>query len=393
MLFFPILLESKNTKSEKPPVKDKYNQNCFVINLCSYFFQSSCRKRKRQLSREKGWEKMLNRLYMDPKVQQCLSGATACHVASNIWLGDIGTAVVVAEGRSTHPFSAVFNASGIESKGITLEHYYTLQNIAYDTLMDTTNGITLGDGALDMPLEDIADEMVSNDDVHPTMDVIVRGTLVKAHKLHFSHGDFFMHMMVEAASRIERLAVRAGDGDVLVHCIAGRNRSAAAIVSYLILKLDYAPQYAIRKVKEASLIKRNISALTNLQYVRVLGDTSDKGIGAGAEMADAWRAKHDRTYKRLVSLAEEKAHLIKPPSSVGCRRNPLSFSLPDELERWMSVFFSTESDVNISCRYCGACCENLMRCSSCKTAYYCSVYCQGMDRGRHAIEDNCIFSR
>lgn len=299
-----------------------------------------------------------------------------CHVFSNIWIGDFNTARHIAMNAGmvdNTSFGAVFNAAGTEIyEGYTMEPIYKTHGIFYDTLLDRNTGMTLGDGDIHVPENELASRMAMLADTEPSITTKVDDKIIQVHKAHYMYDYMFLHLMIQAAIRIRMLSDLANGKKILVHCMAGRNRSAAAIVAYLVFVEKVPNKLAISIVQEAVLNARKMRCLTNQSFIAYLKIMS---IKTHYHKHKNILHQHLEKYNRIVT----KAKALLP---VGCSRQMTENILPHVLSI-LSVIMLHE------CAFCGSAPTDLKRCSACKRVYYCNTECQRKDYQRHQHQDHC----
>jgi len=206
------------------------------------------------------------------------------HGHGNVWIGSAEGAAAVARGETpaSGSFVAVFNASGSEAAGITLEPQVRARGLLYDTLLDSWSGMTLGDCAERAAPEDVAQAMADADDVYRTPHSTQTCTDVA-----FA---FFMH---EASRKIAALADGAErrGGAALVYCARGHNRSAASVVAYAALSAGEPVAEVVGRVRAAAREYGCAEALTNERFVALLAGLR-RGSAAAAAARVAYRQEH-----------------------------------------------------------------------------------------------------
>lgn len=327
--------------------------------------------------------------------------ASYCYVADSIWIGDFGTAIRVADGSIVNTFTAVFNAAGTEAYGISLESSYAKLGVHYDTLFDKETGLTLGDGPIFEPEDEVGRGMASNFDIEPSVPIKVGDSDYKVHAQHYVTDDIFYYLMYVASVKIENLVKQSGsNANVLVHCAAGRNRSAASIASYLVLRKQKDPYETVKFIQNIVLERRGIPALTNDQFIkgiRFLQSTLQSAQSKGALQAaiDGLRKRHLQSYKLIVDAAKRYAKTLPSENYVGCRviqGQPILVDDESECEKRLALVMDTLTSISlmgVSCRNCGSTCHLLQRCSACKKAFYCSQWCQIEHASHHKYVDKC----
>lgn len=191
-----------------------------------------------------------------------------CHVFEQIWLGNVDAGLGAAIGGRIGDFSAAFDASGMETRGVSLVPCFSAYSrTKVVSLADPTTGLALADRAFVTDLRAVARDFVaaakeappfyvfSNDDHRP----LFQRFRIPPINTEVS----FLYFMMRADEKIRTLL----DGKLLVFCIGGVNRSAASIVAYLVLSKNFVVDDAIELVRAAALKGRNVRVLTNESFV------------------------------------------------------------------------------------------------------------------------------
>lgn len=256
-------------------------------------------------------------------VTKAHEGASFCQVFENVWIGNIGAAWRAANGM-LNEFAAVFNASGLESRGITLERQLVARGIAYDSLMDDVTGITLRDGPLGMTVAEAAADLVTARSAIVERDgkaIAVMGKTIATRPI-------FNYFMIRAQEKIANVLTTIGPSKkLLVHCSGGINRAAASIVAYLVLGRKMESETAIELVVTANRQKRRVEVLTTKDFAEALRDLVPYSRSERAEV----RVEYDKHVKKLFAamtkMRKEKkaeaatattANADAPPTEIGC---------------------------------------------------------------------------
>lgn len=208
--------------------------------------------------------------------------------------------------------------------------------------------------------------------------------------------------MYLAADRIDRLANRRADRNVLVNCFYGQNRSGAAVVAWLVLKRGFSCDDAIallrkREREDRGDVDTPQKTLRNANFVALLH-----------ELSAASRVAHDRAYAEQyaefknelasrgfwfvggVPMSRQKP-VARPGNLTGEQFGCRTFfaAAPVESAGRACKWLSREA-AGRACRWCGAVDAPMFWCSGCgTTATYCSRRCQALHLVAHAREDGC----
>lgn len=314
------------------------------------------------------------------------SSASFCKAFENLSIGDIGAAAGVAVGTLT-TFTAVFNASGCESTGLSFAPEYARLGIRYETLLDEPTGMTLADCGTCFSLKQIAERMVRGEDVQPRQTVVVGrdGSIIRVHSTRTCTDTATIHFFYEANRKLRALA-RAPGARVLVHCTAGVNRSASAIVAYAMLSRGVPFESAAGQVISSALKKRQVRPLTNARFCDILRRVFEPArqrslISSGADdgetaSRDAYLAEHAVILSTAMELARQPAGVST--DLIGCEAmspSDVCRSLPRLVAAVRQIIGRRNASV---CRFCGAAGpELLLYCKEDKSCY-CSAECQVM---------------
>lgn len=340
-----------------------------------------------------------------------------CRVYDDVWIGDLNAAIKIAKTGAINgtKFGGVLNAAGTESFGLTLEHDYIKKGILYETLLDNDTGMTLQDGNLFIiDDEEILASMIISDDIKPSIVVEVHEQKINVHKEHYINQDFFRYCMVRAARIIDKMITTTNkvSSNVFVHCMAGKNRSAAAIAAYLMFIKRHFD--AIRIVQECVKSGRNVDSLTNKSFIVTLESMYAFINPENIESYEKqFKEKHIQRYKTIVQkaiAAQQEPELsssstgsintvITPTKSankslyddddislnIGCDSRIGQCCGGGQQERdilekkFCDMLIILPYITDKCCSTCGASTCKLLRCSICKKVYYCSVNCQKKD--------------
>jgi len=276
--------------------------------------------------------------------------------------------------------------------------------------------MTLGDGDINMSDDDIVHIMVENDDILPTIPVRVHDQLIRVHKQHYVYDSFFDYLMLTAAEKLKAMVdAPKRFPNILVHCAAGRNRSAAVIAAYLML-IKKQP-YAIEMIQETVKKKRGVDSLTNRSFILALQFLYLSSMEPIHVRREAAQKKHIQRYTRIIRMAFDT--LKRERENAETSDKGVAIIMPEDQAiathinvggKCVGTFYSRNYEeigslhnklctmleilphiMDKSCSECGAVTTTLKRCSACKSVFYCSVTCQQRDAHRHIIEDGCKF--
>jgi len=240
-------------------------------------------------------------------LEELATSASYCKVAENVWIGDIGAAASAATGLVT-TFRAVYNASGRESRGLSLAKEYAARKISYASMKDDATGMTLSDSPETLTPDSVAESMVEEHDIEPNILIpLPDGTAERVHSVQTATDAAFVHFMYEANRKIGILAksVASESGQILVHCYAGVNRSASAIVAYLVLGRGWTYENAVGAIVDAVRVKRRMAALTNKRF-RTLLATKILPSGAAAAKKN-YMKEHEYILNAAKAIARTKS--------------------------------------------------------------------------------------
>jgi hypothetical protein len=207
-------------------------------------------------------------------LQETSSCISCVHIYDRIWVGNVGSGLAVLNGTLGN-FGAVFNASSYEREGVDYEDEYASLGILYDTAWDKETGNTFSDAPF-ATVDEIANWIYGLKDskvfVFPggkKHEVNVRGYNTKS---------AFVNTVIAAATAIKRmedeLAIREKQQGkkkqmILVHCMAGVNRSVSCIVAYLMKFRGITLKDAKEMVTTANR-RRKAGALKNHVFKKAL---------------------------------------------------------------------------------------------------------------------------
>jgi hypothetical protein len=337
---------------------------------------------------------------------------SAAPVGDRIWIGDVATAMTVACGvKVLHAgaddeyqyavdaeFGAVFNAAALESTGGSLEEGYTRHNILYDTMMDSTTGVTLTDN-MATDIDVIAAEMVASRSVERTISVKYKGRLVKAHPTSIVSPQSFLWHMADSAVKIHHLLEALPPRTVLlVHCMAGRNRSAAAIVAYMMLYENMGFENAVDIIRESCVAHRGESALTNVMFYKLLQQLAFWKFNDGMSIEDIYahtRKEFLEFYDRLMDrcgqfmVAGTPYYYGSVDIDSGSTNRAMVERIRETAQPPLLELITLRGKIQRGrfCVQCGSAALGLKLCGQCKKVYYCSKACQIANWKRH--KDAC----
>lgn len=169
--------------------------------------------------------------------------AEIAHVHDNIWISSLDGAYNVDIWEKIGGVCGIVNVSSIEPGLVEIINVYNA-NAEYTSISYT------------MPLHDKSFTRDINDKPpHHSSESVDIHTFFKT--------------MDYLADMIQEYRLAQPDLSVIVHCHNGCNRSAAAICSYLVGKMDIKARDAIELVMKANKT-RNMSALTNTDFRRAI---------------------------------------------------------------------------------------------------------------------------
>jgi hypothetical protein len=204
--------------------------------------------------------------------EEAKDGSSYCRIYRNIWIGNVGAALRVSKGVITE-FKGVFNASSSECAGVSYEDGHLKRGVTYDTLMDDDTGVTLADmGTLPWSTtEAIASAIANSLMPDPQIKRLGGKKVIYAQQVPFATKATFLYLMARAAEKIDKILVTIGPkNQLLVHCMAGQNRSVSAVVAYLTVVEGMEPTKAIYLCRKAIREIRRTEALTNPLYADAL---------------------------------------------------------------------------------------------------------------------------
>ena len=287
-----------------------------------------------------------------------------CRVYDRLWIGDLASAVFIAVGgkclhdpdspRVPVPVRGVFNASDIEKFGASLELGYKNRDILYRTACDSETGVTLLDSE-HMEAEGVIDTFLKHDCLQPTNAVAINDEACLVWSLGIPHNDYFVYTILSGVAKLaylmEQTAAIDKNSAVLVHCMAGVNRSATILCAYLILKCYFTTSEAMSIVYGASKRKRDISSLSNETLSCILFDI-EKHARLGIDTA---RENYHKLYDRIRdSLAQRRT------VNIGSR-------------------MTTNTGELLTCHFCGTSLGFVVMCKKCHKVAYCSCACAAAD--------------
>jgi protein-tyrosine phosphatase len=337
-----------------------------------------------------------------------------CNIVDRLYLGNQATANAIARddivrltnktARETpyRKFGAVFNASGSEQIGnrnkqcaFSLHAHYSRLGIAYDTIMDEHSLVIGDDPVMETPdLSEIAKHVeyvfdpVKGLGRTPVLVAeyprpIFENTVPYATRKKEGSAKFLRHLLYEAADRLRALLLEYPTRNVLVHCFGGFNRSAAAVVAYMVL---YHPVWK-GKTQEAIDHVRTIQArergdkeytLSNKNFVLQL-----KNIHL--EQREEHELQFQEEYASFMRVAIPMGILFgnngvpigfKTTNVVGTCNGPM---------RKLGVTIDHPMVIFRACVVCGSVDKEMYMCGACKdkSRPYCSIRCQLLDLKMH----------
>jgi len=297
--------------------------------------------------------------------EEAVDGASYCRVHENVWIGNMGAAMRVARGTIKGEFQAVFNASSSEAVGVTFEDEYLKLGVSYDTLMDEATGVAIGDSSW-RSVKQMAAGVAAGATDEGIYFVPIRrgGRTVMVHRTPFVTRLAFDHLMAEASDKIERLLRDIGaGGQLLVHCMAGQNRSVSAVVSHLVLARRMDPTAAILLCADAIWYVRRTNSLTNSSFRAALMSMREDAADRAA-----LRESFMEEYRSIVETAEALAPGPPLISAQFCEGPPPD---RDEVARGI-VERLRDRPPDARCRVCGSTDYTLEKTGD---RWYCSDRC------------------
>jgi hypothetical protein len=304
-------------------------------------------------------------------------------IVDNLYIGNVGAAAQTYLGTLKR-FGGIFSAIGWERYGANPKFGYSATTgysnlgVEYGTAFDERLGTTLVDRKFRtckfVAEQRWPEERVARGDMptKPYIEFVYNGKkyVIYPTDLTLDTKNVFVALMYLAADRIEQLLSRGG-GDVLVHCREGRNRSAACIAAYLILKRGYSDTDAKNLIREANKNERKIPArktldnrsfcaalkeiytwkkTTNVRYVSEVAAADVECVSDTYDEIKRLGMRYRRTWPdvnaELVGCEDESEDESKSPNDGGrCVR----CSLSDEPG---ILAFGTESNVTTMCSKC-----------------------------------------
>jgi hypothetical protein len=300
---------------------------------------------------------------MEDVIKTAHDAISTCRVINDVWIGDFRTATQVADAILISPcaFAAVFNTSGIELTGLTLEPKYAARKIAYATSVCTETGMTLVDGPFD------------DDATFPTtaaraaslssrVSVTIGTAQERVMNYPYVTRKSFLYMIVRSADLINELVQGKPRERVLVHCMVGMNRASAAIAAYMILHLGYLPRDAIDVCEKVIRDRRYMRCLTNHDFragLNTLKPTVNRDLLKREYMIEYGKIMtRAHTVRRVGAEYEEEAEAV----------GTITLDLIGEM-------FTRRHPFDMCCIHCGAAGVPLFRCACCGRIY-CSRRCQ-----------------
>lgn len=320
--------------------------------------------------------------------------------SSRIWIGNMGAAIDVAEGKITK-FSSVVNASGCESTGISLVEIARRNQVQtrHETVWDE-RGISFMDVEEHQTWKDVISQRIKyhgksnpgyphkffivNDKYYPTY----------GHESTINTDASVLNFLYRGAERINYCLQKYPNGHILVHCYAGRNRSAACVAMYFILYMKMKPADVIKMVR-GSVSKRLFSpGLDNRRFKDLLLNpvsrntvdfTLEKEISAiNRELLTSpddyeklytdTKFEDDRTYP----LDELPPKIYRPTSELSSAIQKLSVNCQYDDDFARNSLDEPEICKKKVCQHCGCDCDDPLTCGWCYPPkyYYCSPICQ-----------------
>jgi hypothetical protein len=260
-------------------------------------------------------------------------------VHGRIWIGDMGAAIGVATG-TLRQFSSVVNASGSELiDGVSMANIASrYQSSAIHKSVWDQRGMVMSDQPFDTVENVVEQRIASGETLGPKKSFVSNGVLYKTYGATQMTKTIFYTLVMQAAAKIQHLMEKS-DGDILVHCYAGLNRSAACIAAYLMVFNEITYANTISILSDA-LSKRGLPiVLTNKDFRTALSTMPNS-------IHDADERANDEIVRVRRLLEKGSTNTV-----VGDEIEPICFSHG---------------------------CKNhaMYLCHTCKTAMYCSRMCQ-----------------
>lgn len=275
--------------------------------------------------------------------------ASYSRVYKRIWIGDMGAAIGVATG-SIMKFSAVVNASGSEIvDGVSLSNIAARHRSGakHETTWDR-RGIGLSDQQFIQVSDVISNRERSKEQRSPGRWFLMEPYLYWSYKANHSTRAAFEALVMKTAENIHKL-LEETSGNILVHCYAGRNRSAACIVAYLLKYVESSFVDAIGLLEQAMHLRGLGIVLDNQDFRDAL-----EHLPVSLEVANENLNKEIETVYQAFHNASTDSCFI-------------SSDIMDEV-----------SILNQTTTCYGPRCTNnaLYSCGACGEAMYCSKKCQ-----------------
>jgi hypothetical protein len=287
----------------------------------------------------------------DSFVETHNSAVSYARVHERLWIGDMGAAIGVAIG-SINRFTGVLNASGSE-----LIDTVSIASIARRIGRSRAEHLTVWDpcgiALLDDKFYDV-DEVTKarimwKETERPTLPFTHGETVYFTHRANQTTRAAFHLLVMQAANKIKDL-MRRTNGNVLVHCYAGRNRSAACIVAYLMSDVGQSFADALGAVERATQ-KRGMPVVLDNQLFRDALEKMPESMAEANEIFVEEQEAIARNVGKISANTDVGCHIDEP--TIGC-------SLPGCSKR--------------ACYLCNRC-GNVM---------YCSTQCQADHWGVHS---------
>jgi hypothetical protein len=297
-------------------------------------------------------------------------------VIDRLWIGNMAAALGVATG-TVKGFKGVLNASGCESvDGVSTANiaYKRQSNAIFRTTWDI-RGISLSDELFWTP-KAVAERRFQNNEVTARGWFVVGTNVHQTYLCNQSTRAAFLGLVSIAANKIARLLEETNQGAILIHCYAGRNRSAACIVAYLMMYEGMMFQEAFDLVANANLRRGNAvggATLSNPDFVRALK--------TGVLGRDA-----NEALNREIGLINEIQSKMRSDATTVTTTTPVG---AERLAKGDSDIGTSDATVDMrgmlgfSCFRDGCDMAPVFRCETCGNATYCSRECQQIHWPRH----------
>jgi hypothetical protein len=365
-------------------------------------------------------------------------GGSYCQITEDVWLGNMGAAVAIAT-KDITKFGGVLNISACETWGLSLETQYKDIGVAYRTLAIPKYTMAMRDGPFmskNVAIKELStDAMQSGTYVTEISGVILAPGEMNRYifKQTVVTASMFRYLMCIAAEYIEQLISESRGKPVFVHCVAGVNRSASAIVAYLMRKKCMTHEDAVSIIRTSAMSYRKTNVLTNSTFVDALQNIHIVDIEKARK---EFETEHNeivaavKRNKQLLLMKKNKADTEAAGGGGTYTHHKKSFSA--NINEWCayvmhiagvasemntdvgcSIHNSTTSDDDSSahdkkkndvataitniieclgtynkigrecCHSCGATDCILMTCGGCMEVYYCTRKCQFDDIRSH----------